>query len=80
MATQRHQNALPNGYLFEGYRIEGVLGAGSFGVTYKAREVAIDRLVAIKEYMPAGIATRDPQQLLGPPDLDGRRGGVRVGP
>ena len=61
MATERHQHALPNGYMFEGYRVEGVLGAGSFGVTYKAREVAIDRLVAIKEYMPAGIATRDPQ-------------------
>ncbi len=59
MVEQRHQHALPNGYLFEGYRIEGVLGAGSFGVTYKAREVAIDRAVAIKEYLPSGIATRD---------------------
>ena len=60
MAEDRHQNALPNGYQFEGYRVEGVLGAGSFGVTYKARELAIDRLVAIKEYMPAGIAHRNP--------------------
>jgi len=60
MADERHQNALPNGYQFEGYRIEGVLGAGSFGVTYKARELVIDRLVAIKEYMPAGIASRNP--------------------
>lgn len=59
MVEQRHQHALPNGYLFEGYRIEGILGAGSFGVTYKAREVAIDRAVAIKEYLPSGIATRD---------------------
>ena len=59
MIEQRHQHALPNGYLFEGYRIEGVLGAGSFGVTYMAREVAIDRAVAIKEYLPSGIATRD---------------------
>jgi len=60
MAEERHQNALPNGYQFEGYRVEGVLGAGSFGVTYKARELAIDRLVAIKEYMPSGIAHRNP--------------------
>ncbi len=59
MVEQRHQHALPNGYLFEGYRIEGILGAGSFGVTYMAREVAIDRAVAIKEYLPSGIATRD---------------------
>ena len=60
MAEERHQNALPNGYQFEGYRVEGVLGAGSFGVTYMAREIAIDRLVAIKEYMPSGIAARNP--------------------
>ncbi|MCZ6859855.1 MAG: protein kinase, partial [Alphaproteobacteria bacterium] len=59
MVEQRHHHALPNGYQFEGYRIEGVLGAGGFGVTYMAREVAIDRAVAIKEYLPSCIATRD---------------------
>ena len=59
MVEQHHQHALPNGYLFEGYRIEGILGSGSFGVTYIAREVAIDRAVAIKEYLPAGIAARN---------------------
>ena len=59
MVEERHQHALPNGYLFEGYRIEGILGSGSFGVTYIAREVAIDRAVAIKEYLPAGIAARN---------------------
>ncbi|MHA1535914.1 MAG: serine/threonine protein kinase, partial [Alphaproteobacteria bacterium] len=59
MVEERHPHALPNGYLFEGYRIEGVLGAGSFGVTYKASEVAIDRAVAIKEYLPSGVASRD---------------------
>ena len=47
------RNALPNGYLFEGYRIDGVLGAGGFGVTYRATEVALDRTVAIKEFLPA---------------------------
>ncbi len=49
-------NALPNGYAFEGYRIEGVLGAGGFGITYLATETAVDRQVAIKEFLPTGIA------------------------
>jgi len=51
-------NALPRGYEIEGYRIEAILGSGGFGITYKAREISLDRLVAIKEYLPAGIATR----------------------
>ena len=44
---------------FEGYRIDGVLGAGGFGVTYRATEVALDRTVAIKEFLPGGIVMRD---------------------
>src|SRR5512144_2043999 len=35
-----------------------VLGAGGFGITYLATEVAIERPVAIKEYLPNGIAAR----------------------
>ncbi len=54
-----HRNALPAGYEFQGYRIEGVLGAGGFGITYKATDLGLNRLVAIKEYLPSDIATRD---------------------
>ena len=57
--TETHRNALPKGYALEGYHVEGVLGAGGFGITYRAREAAIDRMVAIKEYLPSGIAVRD---------------------
>jgi tetratricopeptide (TPR) repeat protein len=57
MTQQLH--ALPPGYEIEGYRIEGTLGTGGFGITYLARELSIDRLVAIKEYLPAEIAARD---------------------
>lgn len=53
-----HMNALPPGYQFEGYRIERVLGAGGFGITYLATEIAIDRPVAIKEFLPVAIAGR----------------------
>ncbi|MEM7750902.1 MAG: serine/threonine-protein kinase, partial [Pseudomonadota bacterium] len=40
------------------YRIERVLGAGGFGVTYLARETDLDRFVTIKEYFPADFASR----------------------
>jgi serine/threonine protein kinase len=57
-----HLSALPAGTEFEGYRILGVLGAGGFGVTYLAEEVALSReqsrRVAIKEFLPSSIAAR----------------------
>ena len=61
-----HRHALPSGYEFEGFHIEAVLGAGGFGITYKARAIGEARAVgghervAIKEYLPSGIATREP--------------------
>ncbi len=51
--------ALPNGTELAGeYRIEKILGAGGFGVTYLAHEIALTRLVAIKEYFPSDFAAR----------------------
>ncbi len=52
-------NALPNGYSLHRYQIEGVLGAGGFGITYKAIHEALENEVAIKEYFPAEWAYRD---------------------
>ncbi|HUT48620.1 MAG TPA: protein kinase [Alphaproteobacteria bacterium] len=51
-------NALPRGYETHGYRIEDVLGSGGFGITYRACETSIGRTVAVKEYLPAGVALR----------------------
>jgi len=57
-----HLAALPAGTEFEGYRLLGVLGAGGFGVTYLAEEIALSRehsrRIAIKEFIPASIAAR----------------------
>ena len=52
------RNALPNGTSVEGFGIEGVLGAGGFGITYRAVEAELERTVAIKEYLPGGLAMR----------------------
>ena len=56
MDEARH--GLARGFEIHGYRIERVLGAGGFGITYLATEIAINRPVAIKEYLPHGIAAR----------------------
>jgi formylglycine-generating enzyme required for sulfatase activity len=60
---QEHRNALPIGHEFEGYRIEGILGVGGFGVTYLATELALGRKVAMKEYLPAGLALRASEDM-----------------
>jgi formylglycine-generating enzyme required for sulfatase activity/serine/threonine protein kinase len=52
-------NALPTGYNLHRYQIEGVLGAGGFGITYKAIHQELENEVAIKEYFPAEWAYRD---------------------
>ncbi len=52
--------ALPSGTMLAGdYRIERVLGAGGFGITYLAEEQPLARRITIKEYFPADYAARD---------------------
>lgn len=56
--------ALPEGTtLREEYRIGTVLGTGSFGITYQARDEHLDTFVAIKEYYPRKIAGRTKSTL-----------------
>ena len=56
--AQDHLFALPQGYELSGYRIGQVLGSGGYGITYKAEETALNRTVAIKEYLPNSFARR----------------------
>ena len=58
MAVDRHHNALPAGYRLHWYRIESVLGQGGFGITYLATDTNLDQPVAIKEFLPSGLAVR----------------------
>lgn len=58
-ASSTNLLALPEGTELVGdYRIMRVLGAGGFGITYLAEEIALGRLVTIKEYFPADFAAR----------------------
>ncbi len=52
-------NALPRGFSLHRYQIDSVLGAGGFGITYRAMHEALENEVAIKEYFPAEWAYRD---------------------
>jgi serine/threonine protein kinase/peptidoglycan hydrolase-like protein with peptidoglycan-binding domain len=54
----------PRGVLVAGtrlrnYELVSVLGQGSFGITYRARDTALSRDVAIKEYLPTSLALRE---------------------
>lgn len=53
-----HPNTLPADYELQFYTIKNVLGQGSFGVTYLAKDNNLDREIAIKEFMPREIARR----------------------
>jgi len=50
--------ALPVGHHIAGFDIEEVVGQGGFGIVYRAWDVALERHVAIKEYLPAALVTR----------------------
>ncbi|MBL8276488.1 MAG: protein kinase [Pelomonas sp.] len=59
-AAARHEggNALPVGSRQAEFEVTRVLGEGGFGIVYLARDHALERMVALKEYMPAALALR----------------------
>jgi len=53
-----HVHALPEGYQLQEYTITGTLGFGGFGITYAAQDNNLQKIVAIKEYLPSELAVR----------------------
>ncbi|MDE2400435.1 MAG: serine/threonine protein kinase [Burkholderiales bacterium] len=58
MPTVAEHDALPAGTRLGEFEIERVLGVGGFGIVYLAFDHALERQVAIKEYMPAALSAR----------------------
>ena len=56
MSTVQH--TLSTGTRIDCYEIGQVLGVGGFGITYKGYDHTLSRDVAIKEYLPSGVALR----------------------
>lgn len=63
-----HANCLPVGTRITDFEIIGLIGEGGFGIVYLARDTSLDRVVALKEFMPASFAGR----------IDGVRVAVRA--
>lgn len=57
-ATLDEHDALPAGARLGELEIIRVLGVGGFGIVYLARDHALEREVALKEYMPSSLAGR----------------------
>ena len=60
--SQQNLNQLPIGTVLGDFKITGIVGEGGFGIVYLAYEAALDRTVAIKEYLPSSIAGRTGKQ------------------
>ena len=65
-----YRNSLPLDTMLFEYRLESVLGAGGFGMTYLAYDTNLEKKVAIKEYLPVEFAMRGPDGAISPVSSD----------
>lgn len=54
----------PKTILKDQYLIGKVLGQGGFGITYLGLDIHLNKLVAIKEYLPTTLATREESNVI----------------
>lgn len=63
-------HALPVGTRIGEFEITGLIGEGGFGIVYLAYDASLQRQVALKEYMPASLASRSPSTATVAPRSD----------
>src|SRR5260370_16448056 len=56
--------ALPPGTQLGDYRLDSVIGHGGFGITYRAFDGQLAKVVAIKEYLPIEFAVRQGEKAV----------------
>jgi serine/threonine protein kinase len=61
-----HRNALPSGFKLHWYQMQSVLGQGSFGITYLAKDLNLGQKVAIKEFLPTELSVREEDSSVRP--------------
>ena len=60
------ENALSAGTRLHEFEIVDLIGEGGFGIVYLARDRVLERKVALKEYLPASLASRGPGATVAP--------------
>ncbi len=60
------EDSLPPGTVLSGdhFTITDLLGAGGFGITYRAHDNVLDRTVVVKECFPEGLCYRDGKDVV----------------
>jgi serine/threonine protein kinase len=61
-----YASPLAAGTKVQEFEISAVIGQGGFGIVYLARDLSLQRSVAIKEYMPTHLAGRDAECTVRP--------------
>src|SRR5476649_2152030 len=62
--TTDNVHALPLGTRIGDYRLDAVIGHGGFGITYRAFDGQLAKIVAIKEYLPVEFAIRKDREVV----------------
>ena len=61
-----YASPLAAGSRLQEFQVSAVIGQGGFGIVYLARDLSLQRMVAIKEYMPAHLAGRNADATVRP--------------
>src|SRR5262245_43970741 len=66
MPRRDQGSELKAGHALQEFVVERLLGVGGYSCVYLARDMRLDRRVAVKEYLPATLAMRAPDGTVMP--------------